>query len=149
MQLDAVDRQIINALQEGFPIADEPYARVAEKLALDESELIARLERLLADKTLTRFGPMYQAERLGGAFTLVAMSIREDDFDRVAEIVNSFPEVAHNYEREHHFNMWFVIATENPKHIDAILTEIELDTGYSCYNMPKQDEYFVGLKLAV
>ncbi len=92
---------------------------------------------------------MFQAEKLGGAFTLVAMSVREDDFQRVMDIVNSFPEVAHNYEREHHFNMWFVIATEDPKRIDAVLREIELDSGYSCYNMPKQDEYFVKLKLVV
>lgn len=149
MQLDAIDKRIINTLQEGFPVTEEPYAEVAARLSLNEDELIGRLERMLADKTLTRFGPMYQADRLGGAFTLVAMSVREDDFERVAEIVNSYPEVAHNYEREHHFNMWFVLATEHPRRIQAVLAEIELDTGYSCYNMPKQDEYFVQLKLEV
>ncbi|MEX2365897.1 MAG: Lrp/AsnC family transcriptional regulator [Pseudohongiellaceae bacterium] len=149
MQLDQIDRQIINSLQEGFPITEQPYAEVAEQLSLSENELIARLERLLADRVLTRFGPMFQAEKLGGAFTLVAMSVREDDFERVAEIVNSFTEVAHNYEREHHFNMWFVVATDDPKRIDAVLTEIEVGSGYSCYNMPKQDEYFVKLKLVV
>lgn len=148
MPLDQTDRQIINTLQQGFPVCDRPYARAAESLGISEAELIERLRRLLAERTLTRFGPMYQAERLGGAFSLVAMAIPEDDFDRVAAIVNSFPEVAHNYEREHRFNMWFVLATESPVRIVEVLGEIETRSGYRCYNMPKQNEYFVNLQLS-
>lgn len=149
MQLDQLDMQIINSLQDGFPISEHPYAEVAESLGTSETELIERLRKLLADKTLTRFGPMYQAEQLGGAFSLVAMSVPEDDFERVMNIVNSFPEVAHNYEREHEFNMWFVLATELPERIEEVLDEIEMLSGYACYNMPKQKEYYVKLKVMV
>lgn len=149
MQLDQTDRELINILQEGFPICDQPYAEVGKALSVSEQEVIERLRRLLEDRTLTRFGPMYQAERLGGAFTLVAMSVPEDDFERVADIVNGFDEVAHNYEREHTFNMWFVLATEIPERIEEVLEEIEHLSGYHCYNMPKQNEYFVKLKLVV
>ncbi|MGD8712224.1 MAG: Lrp/AsnC family transcriptional regulator, partial [Thiohalophilus sp.] len=114
MPLDTTDKDIINQMQQGFPICENPYAEVATSLGLNEDELIGRLQAMLDDRTLTRFGPMYQAERLGGAFSLVAMAVPEQDFERVADIVNDFPEVAHNYEREHRFNMWFVLATETP-----------------------------------
>ena len=66
------------------------------------------------DKTLTRFGPMFQVERMGGAFVLAALAVPEADYERVAELVNALPEVAHNYRREHALNMWFVLATETP-----------------------------------
>ena len=149
MPLDTTDRRIVNDLQQGFPVCDNPYAEVATALDLDEQELITRLSNMLEDRTLTRFGPMYQAERLGGAFSLVAMAVPEQDFEQVTEIVNSYPEVAHNYEREHRFNMWFVLATETPQRINEVLAEIEQQTGYRCYNMPKETEYFVNLQLQV
>jgi len=148
MQLDQTDRRIINALQKGFPLCEQPYARVAETLEITETDLIERLRRLLEDRILTRFGPMFQAERLGGAFSLVAMAVPDDDFERVADIVNGFTEVAHNYEREHSFNMWFVLATESPARIAEVLAEIEARSGYQCYDMPKQNEYFVNLQLS-
>ncbi len=144
--MDAIDRQIINALQGDFPISERPYAEVASKLGLTEDDLIQRLDTLLERGTLTRFGPMYHAERLGGELTLAAMKIPADDFERVAEVVNGFPEVAHNYAREHAFNMWFVLATETPPRIHEVIGEIEKATGYRVYNMPKLEEFFVGLR---
>lgn len=147
--MDAVDRDIINNLQGGFPLCARPYAEAAARLGLTEDELIQRVEAMLEDKTLTRFGPMYHAERLGGALTLAAMKIPAQDFDRITEIVNSFPEVAHNYAREHAFNMWFVLATETPSRIGEVIGEIEKATGYPVYNMPKLEEFFVGLRFEV
>lgn len=147
--MDATDRHIINNLQGGFPLCARPYAEAAARLGLTEDELIQRVEAMLEDKTLTRFGPMYHAERLGGALTLAAMKIPAQDFDRITEIVNSFPEVAHNYAREHAFNMWFVLATETPSRIGEVIGEIEKATGYPVYNMPKLEEFFVGLRFEV
>jgi siroheme decarboxylase len=147
--LDALDRRIINTLQDGFPVCERPYAQVAAQLGTDEQTLIGRLGRLLDERFLTRFGPMYQAERLGGAFSLVAMRVPAGDLERVAGIVNGFTEVAHNYEREHEFNMWFVLATETPQAIAEVLGRIEQASGYPCYNMPKLEEYYVRLRLPV
>ena len=144
--MDAVDRAIVNRLQGGFPVCERPYAEAAAALGLSEDELIRRVEALLAEGTLTRFGPMYHAERLGGALTLAAMKIPLRDFERVTAIVNSFPEVAHNYAREHEFNMWFVLATEHPSRIAEVVGEIEQATGYTVYNMPKLEEFYVGLR---
>ncbi len=144
--MDDIDRQIINRLQGGFPICEHPYREAAAELGIREEELIRRLQKLLDDGLLSRFGPMYHAEKLGGGLSLCAMAIPEERFDQVAEQVNAFPEVAHNYARDHKLNMWFVLATETPERIDEVLAEIEAATGYKVYNMPKQEEFYVGLR---
>ena len=144
--MDAIDRRIINELQDAFPIVDRPFATVAEKLNLDENDLIARVQQLRETGVASRFGPMYQAERMGGALTLCALSAPPERFDDVVEIVNSFAEVAHNYEREHELNMWFVVATEEPGRIAEVLAEIEEKTRLPVYDFPKEAEYFVGLR---
>jgi len=147
--LDAIDRKIINALQDGFPICERPYAEVAERLEISQDELIWRLDALLETGVLSRFGPMFQAERLGGGLTLAAMAVPDDRFDAVAAQVNAHPEVAHNYAREHELNMWFVIATEYPGQVAEVIAAIELETGLAVLNLPKQQEFFIGLRLPV
>ncbi len=144
--MDAVDRRIINGLQGGLPIAERPFAEAAAKLDLTEDVLIARLGRLLAAGHLCRFGPLYNAERLGGAVTLAAMAVPEAEFDGVAEAVNAHPEVAHNYARDHALNMWFVISTDRPQHIDEAIEAIEAETGLTVYEMPKLEEFSIGLR---
>ena len=145
--MDAIDRLIINTLQEGFPICDAPYQQVAIQLGLNEQTLIERLLALLDNGTLTRFGPLYHAELMGGALTLAAVKTPSEHFAEVTGMINAFPEVAHNYARNHALNMWFVIATETPEQIEQTINLIEQQTGLTVYNMPKINEYFVGLKL--
>ena len=141
MQPDPLDRRIINALQGGFPLCEEPYREVAESLGIDEAELIGRLQRMLDARVLTRFGPMFQIEAIGGAFVLAALAVPEDRFDEVAAEVNALPEVAHNYRRGHALNMWFVLATET---VEGITQAI----GLTVYAFPKEREFFVEMKLA-
>ena len=145
--MDEIDRKIINTLQLGFPICSSPYRKVADPLGLSETELLSRLKALLDNGTLTRFGPLFHAEQMGGALTLAAVKAPAERFDEIAEIINAFPEVAHNYAREHTLNMWFVVATETPEQLRSALTEIERRTGLTVYDMPKIREYFVNLRL--
>jgi DNA-binding Lrp family transcriptional regulator len=139
----------VNHLQEGLPVCARPFDGIAAQLDIPVDELLARLQRLLDDKVLSRFGPMYNAESMGGALSLCAMQVPPDRFDAVAAQVNAFAEVAHNYERDHLLNMWFVIATEHPARAAAVISDIEQQTGCRVYDMPKQEEFFIGLKLAV
>lgn len=145
--MDQIDRDIINGLHGGLAIGERPYLEAAQGLGLDEDELLARLARLLKDGVLTRVGPLYQIERMGGAFTLAALHASAEDFEQVAHRVNALPQVAHNYARDHDLNMWFVIATETPGEIDEVIKTIERETGCSVFNFPKSREYFVELKL--
>jgi len=145
--MDDRDRDLINALHGGFPVTERPFTAVAGKLDMDEDEVVQRLTRLLEAKVLTRFGPLYDAARLGGAFTLAAMSVPEDRYDAAADIVNSFPEVAHNYRRDHTLNMWFVVATETHEGIADTLERIKTLTGLDVLDLPKEQEYFLELRL--
>ncbi len=144
--MDQMDRAIVNALQGGFPVCDRPYAEVASRLGLDEAELIARIQGLLERGILSRFGPMYHAERMGGSLILTAMRVPEEEYEAVADKVNAMPEIAHNYAREHELNMWFVVATGTPEEAERALARIETETGHPVYPMPKLKEYFVGLR---
>jgi DNA-binding Lrp family transcriptional regulator len=147
--MDELDRAIINALHGGFPISAQPFLEAAHSMGVGEEELIVRLRHMLDCKTLTRFGPLYQAERLGGAYTLAAIQVPDHDYERVAALVNRHPEVAHNYRREHAFNMWFVVAAGSQADLGRVLQEIGRDGGYAVVEFPKLREYFVDLELPV
>ena len=145
--MDELECAIVNRLQGGFPISGRPFAEAARELGTDEATLIAKLKAMLEAGMLTRFGPMYDAERLGGAFTLCAMSVPSADFERVVALVNAHPEVAHNYERAHCYNMWFVIAAASRAQIAPLIAAIEAETGYPVLNLPREQEYFIELRL--
>lgn len=146
MQLDEQDRRIVNALQTGIPVCERPFEAVAQSLGLSEELLLERLQTLLDEGALSRFGPMFDAARLGGAFSLCAMQVPQEHFEDVANQVNAFAEVAHNYEREHDYNMWFVLATESPAGIDRMVGAIETATGLPVLELPKLEEFYVGLR---
>jgi DNA-binding Lrp family transcriptional regulator len=149
VSLDPTDRALINALQGGFPLVERPFAEVGAQLGIDEEEVIARIEFLKESGVLTRFGPMFQIERMGGAFVLAALAVPEERYEEVTAAVNQLPAVAHNYRRQHALNMWFVLASETPAGIPAAVTEIEALTGLPVYAFPKEHEYFVELKFNV
>jgi DNA-binding Lrp family transcriptional regulator len=146
--LDRVDAQLIDRLHGGMPLTERPYADVAKDLGLSEEEVLQRLQRLLDDGLLTRFGPLFQIERAGGQFLLAAMAVPENDFARVAGLVNALPAVAHNYRRTHHLNMWFVLACETPTQVAEVCQQIERETGLHVFAFPKEREFFVELRLS-
>lgn len=147
--MDELDRRILDVMQRGVPICERPFRDVAKALGLTEDDLIARLRRLLEDGLMTRFGPLFNAERLGGGLTLAALSAPPERYEEVATVVNAFPEVAHNYARDHELNMWFVLATETPEHIDQTINRIEAATGCRVYDFPKREEFYVGLHFSI
>lgn len=147
--LDVVDRAVINGLQGGFPLDPRPFRTAGEALGLSEHELIARLRRLLEQGKLSRFGPLWNAQALGGDVCLCAMAVPPERFDAVAGQVNAHPEVAHNYERTHALNMWFVLTAERPERIQEVAAAIEVETGIAVHRMPKLNEFFVGFRVEV
>ena len=149
MQLDNTDKKIINNLQGGFPLENNPWETLSQQLDIDVDTLINRIQLMQDAGYISRFGPLYDAHKMGGGLTLAAIKVDSDRFDEVTAIVNKFDEVAHNYERDHELNMWFVIATEDPQQVEQVINKIQHLTGYRVYNMPKEEEYFLGLKLEI
>lgn len=146
--MNALDRRIVALLQDGIAVEAEPFRAPAARLGIEEDALLDRLRALLACGTLSRFGPMYNADRLGGVNLLAAMAVPAHRLDEVATKVNAHPEVAHNYERAHRLNLWFVLASDRPERIAAVIGAIEAETGIEVLRMPKLEEYFIGLRFA-
>lgn len=146
--LDDTDRDILNVIQDDLPLSHRPFKEVAQRIGLDEKVLLDRITRMKDDGILTRFGPFFDAAAMGGAFCLCAMAVPEVQFDKVAEMVNAHDEVAHNYQRSHVLNMWFVLATETPEGIERAADLIKAETGFAVRRFPKLQEFFVGFRVA-
>jgi DNA-binding Lrp family transcriptional regulator len=147
--MDELSRQFINRYQGGFPIEEQPFASVAADLGTDPATLLSTIRELIDDGLLSRFGPSYDASSMGGSLTLAALSVPDDRFEEVTELVNDMPEVAHNYQREHALNMWFVIATETPELLQQTIDRIEQAANLPVYNFPKLQTFYLGLWLIV
>ena len=147
--IDPTEKAIINGLQGGFPLTPRPFRDAGAELGLSEGELIEGVRDLVGAGQLSRFGPLWNAEMLGGDVCLAAIAVPPDRFDEVAEQVNAHPEIAHNYERAHALNMWFVISAEDPRRIAQVIAEIEKETGLTIHAMPKMNEFFVGFRVEV
>lgn len=146
--LDATDRALINRLQDPLPIIAEPFAALSAELGLPAVEITRRIANLREIGAVTRFGPFLDAAAMGGAFCLCAMAVPAAEFESVVTLVNAHPEVAHNYERQHHLNMWFVLACEKPGGIAATAKRIERETGLKVHLFPKLQEFFIGFRVA-
>ena len=145
--LDATDRAIINAMQSGLPLRHDPFGGIAAELGLSEEVLVDRLKNLRDIGAITRFGPFFDAEAMGGNFCLCAMEVPAEMFEIVAALVNAHPEVAHNYERDHRLNMWFVVASDTSAGGTAVIREIEAETGLTVLQLPKLKEFFIGFRV--
>ena len=147
LELSDFDCTLINALQSDFPLSSSPFDDLGEFLGTNAEDLMAGVKSLLDRGVITRFGPLFNIEHLGGQFSLCALKVPIERFDAVADLVNSYPQVAHNYQREHQWNMWFVLAAENGAELEKTFREIELLSGCPAINLPKEKEFYVGLRL--
>lgn len=145
--LDDTDRQLLNLLQEPLPLTAHPFAAAAAATGIAEDEAVARVARLREVGAITRFGPFLDAAAMGGAFCLCAMAVPPGRFDEVVTLVNAHPEVAHNYERQHRLNMWFVLACERPEGIARTAARIGKETGLKVHLFPKLKEFFIGFRV--
>ncbi len=139
-----LEQHLLNDFQHGLSLSPTPYADLAEQLGVDEATVLEILHGLQAEGVISRVGPVFRPNRLGVS-TLAAMAIPGDELEKVAEIVSSFAEINHNYERDHEFNLWFVVIAADRDALQAVLTEIEARTGYSVMDLPMQEDYFIDL----
>lgn len=125
MELTAFDKALLNLLQGRLPIGKRPFAKMAEELGTDEERVISRLRLLKDEGYLRRIGTFFDSSHLGYGGTLVALRVAEGKVASVAEAVNRYPGVTHNYEREGKFNLWFTLLTPNLETEKEILSEVE------------------------
>jgi DNA-binding Lrp family transcriptional regulator len=143
-EFSALEQRLLNEFQHGLPLTPEPFADIARQLGVYETTVLETLKRLQTEGVVSRIGAVFRPNRIG-ASTLAAMAVPEADLERVAAIVSDFAEVNHNYEREHDFNLWFVVVADNEKLLREVLAEIEESSGYALLDLPLLNEYFIDL----
>ncbi len=143
-QFSKLEQRLLNEFQQGMPLTSSPYADIAKQLGVYETTVLETLKRLQTEGVISRVGGVFRPNRVG-ASTLAAMAVPESEIEAVAEIINAFDEVNHNYEREHEFNLWFVVVASDEDRLQAVLTEIEAASGYAVMNLPLEDEFFIDL----
>ncbi|MEO5345609.1 MAG: AsnC family transcriptional regulator [Magnetococcus sp. YQC-9] len=142
--LQPLDHRLLNDFQHDFPLDPRPYRILAERLGIAEAEVLERLGRLQLSGHISRVGAVLRARRVGVS-TLAAMRVPEERLEVVAGIVNGFPEVNHNYEREHGFNLWFVITARSAERLAEVTAAIEAQTGLAVCSMPMEADFHIDL----
>ncbi len=144
LSFSELEKRLLNDFQHGLPMSPAPFADIAAQLDVSEDEVLDAFSKLQAEGAISRIGPVFTPNRIG-ASTLAAMSIPAERLERTARVINAFPEVNHNYERDHVFNLWFVVTASSEEHLDSVLREIEQHAGYPLMSLPMLEDYFIDL----
>lgn len=146
--MNLLEQQLIDEYQKGLPVCSRPYLAMAKRLNSCESDVVSALSRLKESGMLSRIGPVFNHKK-AGASTLAAMAVPEDELAVVAERINAFEGVNHNYAREHTFNLWFVVTAPDQDQLQTALKAIELSCGYNVMSLPMVKSYFIDLGFKV
>lgn len=146
--LDLIDRRLLDEFQQGFPLVAQPYAVLAEALGIDEDEVLERLARLRRSGAVSRVGAVIKPHSVG-ASTLAAMAVPADWLERVAELVSGYPEVNHNYQRDHRLNLWFVVTAAHAEDVAAVLADIRRRTGLEVLDLPMLEAFHIDLGFGI
>jgi DNA-binding Lrp family transcriptional regulator len=127
---DKTDLAILNALQDDLPLVSRPWKTIADRLNITETEIICRMKDLEEAGIIRGISPVLESRSLGlHAATLVALHVPEERLDEIAAVISSYAEVSHNFQRDHHYSLWFTIAAQNEEGIQRVLHEILQQTG--------------------
>lgn len=149
ISLDEIDKKILNAIQLDFPLVHRPFRQLGDRLELKEEDLIKRIKRLQTDGAIRRIGPIISTKKTGGVSTLVALKAPAERVDEVAQIINGYDEVSHNYLRPAEYNIWFTLSAESEKRMHEILSEIGEKTGCEVMNLPTKRLFKIGVKFNI
>lgn len=143
-KLSQLEQQLLNDFQRDLPLVPRPFAAIAEALQIDERTVLQALQDLQQRGLISRVGPVFAPRRVG-ASTLAALAVPPQDLETVAELVSTYPEVNHNYQREHRFNLWFVLTAPDQDRLSAVLGDIEQRTGLPVLDLPLERDYHIDL----
>ncbi len=144
MQEQTIQQRLLNDFQRDFPLTPRPYAEIAGRLGVTEDEVLIALRELTEDQTISRIGAIIPPNT-AGASLLAALAVPPAQLGEIAEWVSSLPEVNHNYEREHRFNLWFVVNASHAEHLDDVLRHIEHRAGLPVLRLPLLEEFHIDL----
>lgn len=123
MTLDLTDKALLLRMQSGFPLHPRPFRVLGDALGISEAETMQRIARLKAQGYIRAIRATFDVQRMGAVSTLVAARVEPERVEQVARALNQHPEVTHNYERDHPFNLWFTIIADSRERIEALLEQ--------------------------
>jgi DNA-binding Lrp family transcriptional regulator len=144
-----LEKHLLNDYQQQLPLSPTPFSDIAAQQGVSEEEVMQSLKHLQDDGVISRIGPVFTPNRVGVS-TLAAIAVPEAELECVARIISAFPEVNHNYQREHAFNLWFVVTASDEQHLQQVLADIEKISEYPVMPLPMLEDYFIdlGFKIA-
>ncbi|MFX1479604.1 MAG: AsnC family transcriptional regulator [Promethearchaeota archaeon] len=147
--IDKIDKKLVNLMQNDFPLSRTPYQDIAKKIGIDRDEVITRLIKLYESDIIRKIGAILSARKIGYITTLAAVSVSKEQLDKVANIINSYDGVTHNYLREGMPNIWFTLTEPNQKILDKHLRDIERKINNKIIRMPAKKIFKIGVKFAI
>lgn len=139
-----IEQRLLNEYQHDFPLVKRPFLAIGDQLGIEEDEVIERLGHLSAQGAVSRVGPVFSPGCIG-ASTLAALAVPPEQLDAMAHRINALPEVNHNYEREHDYNLWFVAAAPNQAWLDRVLEKIARESGCPMLILPLVERFHIDL----
>ena len=143
-QLNRIEKHLLNDFQHDFPLVSRPFKKIADEVGTSEEVVIETLNKLKSEGFISRVGAVFRANSIG-ASTLAAMAIPEQELENIAAMINDYSEVNHNYQREHKYNLWFVLTASDEHTLNAVLDDIEYRSGHSVMYLPMIEDFHIDL----
>ncbi len=135
-ELSARDKDVIRVLQDDFPLCEEPFKILAERIGMTEEEFIARVKNLAEQKKIRKMGAVLRHREAGFvANALCAWLVPADRLDEIAAKMSANPAVSHCYDRnpapDWNYNLYAMIHAKSRAEcrqiIDALADECRID----------------------
>jgi DNA-binding Lrp family transcriptional regulator len=136
--------ELANSWQRGFPLTPRPFAEIGKRYGFREDEVLGKFLDLKTRGIIDRIGPVFRPNSVG-ASSLAAMAVPPGRLADVAAFVSGQPGVNHNYEREHRYNLWFVVTGAAEAQVRRTLSGIERGTGLPVLRLPLLEEFHIDL----
>ena len=140
----AADLALANRWQRGFPLEPRPFGLIARETKLAEGDVLAQFTELKRQGVIDRVGPVFRPNTVG-ASSLAAIAVPPERLAGVAALVSEHPGVNHNYEREHRYNLWFVVTGRDANAVEETIRTLEEATGLRVLRLPLLEEFHVDL----
>ncbi len=142
--LSPLHKTLLNDYQQELPLSATPYQDIADSLGISEQDVLSVFKQLLDKQFISRIGSVISPNQVGVS-SLMAMRVPATQLQQVAALINQYPEVNHNYERENRFNLWFVLIARDDAHLQSVIADIERQTGIKTLYLPLLADYFINL----
>lgn len=139
-----LELHLLNDFQRNFPLVPAPFGVMAGRLGASEADVLGTLTQLQMCGAVSRVGAVFRPHSIGSS-ALAALAVPAAELDEVAKLVNGYAEVNHNYEREHRYNLWFVVTAADEARVREVLGEIERCTGCPLLHLPMLEDYHIDL----